>query len=129
MDLIRFIFACFGIFANTIICIIRFIFASKYSHKFACKYSFSHTGEYLPQNIRFEKNIRKTLSEFSQSSEFLLAKYSHTSEYSVAKYSHTSEYSLASIHILANIRELQYIGEGFTNLRPQLIFIFLKIFA
>jgi hypothetical protein len=46
--------------------IIRFIFASKYSHKFEYKKSiccktnkFSHTGEYLLQNIRFDANYRK----------------------------------------------------------------------
>ncbi len=61
-----------------------FIFASKYSHRFAYKYSiwckkhvavyicfranirwrFSHTGENLLKNIRLAANIRKTLSEF-----------------------------------------------------------------
>ncbi len=51
--------------------IIRFIFASKYSHKFVYKYSiwckmntFSHTGDHLLQNIGFEAIIRKTWNEF-----------------------------------------------------------------
>jgi hypothetical protein len=94
MDLIRFNFACFVIFKKTqffCICIIRFRFASNYSHKFAYEYlilwkkihvnanihfrvnihfranicfTFSHTGKYSLQNICFEANIHKTCSEF-----------------------------------------------------------------
>jgi hypothetical protein len=80
MDLIRFIFASFGILANNIYS--RFIFSSKYSHRLSNKYSkyahvaanirfranthlgFSHTGEYLLQNIRKDlQKMRKYLAD------------------------------------------------------------------
>jgi hypothetical protein len=58
--------------------IICFIFASKYSHKFAYKYSiwcktntFSHTSEYSLQKICFEANIRNTFAHFTFKRIFL----------------------------------------------------------
>ncbi len=64
--------------------IVCFMFASKCSHKFACKY--------LLQNIHFEAIIFKNLSEF------------HIQANICKQISHTSECSLANIYILANIR-------------------------
>jgi hypothetical protein len=37
----------------------------------------SHTGEYLLQNIRFEANIRKTLSEFHIEANIRWQKFTH----------------------------------------------------
>jgi hypothetical protein len=80
MDCICFTFACFGILANTIYSHHLLLFASKYSHKFACEYGFhvkkvhvwvgvcfganilfifSHSGECLPQNIRLKQIFAK----------------------------------------------------------------------
>ncbi len=122
MDLNRCIFACF-LYSQTllirVICIIRFIFASKYLHKFACKYSFSRNGDYLLQNIRLEANIRKTLSEYHIQANISQQIFTYK-RIIACKYSHTSEYSLS---IASN-----YIRKAFSSLRPQLIFVFL-IFA
>ncbi len=71
MSLIRFIFACFGIFANRIyshhLLQIRFkIFAQIRTQIFDLmqnKY-IPHTGDYSFQDIRLKANIRKSLSKF-----------------------------------------------------------------
>jgi hypothetical protein len=83
-----------------IIRIIRFIFASEYSPKFAYKYSiwcktntFSHTGEYLFQNISFEANIRKSWSEFYIQANIRLKIFANKRIFS-CKYSQSSEFSL-----------------------------------
>jgi hypothetical protein len=93
---------------------IRFIFASKYSHKFAYKYSiwcksntFYHTGEYSLQDIRFKANIRKSLSEFHIQANICLKILAYKRIFA-CKYSHTSDFLL---HIASN-----YKGKPFTIL-------------
>ncbi len=113
-DLTRFIFPCFGIFANTIysnhLLHIRLI----YSHRLAQKYSiwckkymlqwkkislqieysliiFSHTGEYCFKIFVEKRIFAKLYANFTFKRIF------------DCKYSQTSEYSLANIPIPANI--------------------------
>ncbi len=123
MDLIRFIFACFGIFANTIYLHhslqnvrsdsytnIWFDAKNKYvagNIRFRANicWRFSHTGEYLLQNICLEANIRKTLSELHIQVNFRLQ---------TIAYKQTSEYSL---YVASN-----YLEKPFISLKPQLIF-------
>jgi hypothetical protein len=100
--------------------IIHFIFASKYSHKFECKYSiccktntFSHTGEYLLQNISLEANVRKTLSEFHIQANTRIQTNIRLQLFAykrifACKYSHTTEFSFC---IASN-----YKGQPFTIL-------------
>jgi hypothetical protein len=94
MDLIRFIFACFGIFENTIysnhslhirfkifaqirIQLFNFIqkihVAENIRSRANIRLRFSYTGEYLVQNIRLVANIHKTLCEFHIQANFSLA--------------------------------------------------------
>jgi hypothetical protein len=115
MDLVRFIFACEGIFANIIywhhLLHIRFkifaqiriqIFDLMLKKHVAATICFraniclrlSHTGEYLLLNIILEANICKTLSKFHIQANIRSQIFTHS----------TSEYSLANIRIPANIR-------------------------
>jgi hypothetical protein len=89
-----------------------FIFTSKYSHKFACNYSFSHTGEYLHQNICFEVNIHKTLSKL-----YIQA--------NIREQIFTYKQILSCKYLLSIASN--YIGKAFTSLKPQLIFVILNI--
>jgi hypothetical protein len=56
------------------------------------RFTCSHTGEYLLQNIRFEANIRKTLSKFHSQADIQLQKFPYKRKFA-GKYSHTSKYS------------------------------------
>ncbi len=89
MDLIHFIFACFGKSPTPFIRTIRFLFASKYSHVEA-NIRFIAKSEYSLQNIRFEANIRKTSSKFHIQVDIRLQIFAK------------SEYPLANMRILAN---------------------------
>jgi hypothetical protein len=78
------LFAWIGISANTIYSHhslhIRFKIFSKFEFKYSicCKTNtFSRTGEYLLQNIRFEANIRKTLCKFHIQANIRLQIYSY----------------------------------------------------
>ncbi len=92
MDLIRFIFACFGIFANTTYLHLSLhIFPSKYSHKSPIwcktnicwrKYSLQskyllRIFSYLLQKIIFEANIHKIWSEFNIQVNIRLQIFTH----------------------------------------------------
>ncbi len=81
------------------ICIIRLIFASKYSHKFAYKYSFD------PKQIYFLTLAHICFKIFVLKQIFASLEVNFTFKRIFArKYSHTSEYSLANIRIPVNIR-------------------------
>jgi hypothetical protein len=82
IDLIRFIFACFGIFANTI---------------------YSHHSLHIRFNIFAQICMQIFIFSYWR---IFASKYSLWSEYSqnCKRISHTSEYSLENIRILANIR-------------------------
>jgi hypothetical protein len=128
MDRIRFIFAGFGIFANTIYLHHSLIFPSKYLHKLHVKirfdakmihveanicfranilFIFSHTSKYLLQNFRFEANFCKTLREFHIQANICLQILAYKGIFA-CKYSHTSKFLLS---IASN-----YLG------KPQLMF-------
>jgi hypothetical protein len=111
MDLIRLIFACFGIFANIIYLHhslhTRFgIFAQIRIPIFDFMQKI-----HVAANIRFRANIclrffsswRIFASKYSFRSEYSqqFKRISHSGEYLLAKYSHTSEYSLVNIRIPA----------------------------
>ncbi len=132
MDLVRFIFACSGIFANTIywhhLLHIRFkIFAQIRIQIFdlmlkihvAANICFraniclrlSHTGE---PNICLEANICKTLIKFHIQANICLQIFTHsTSEYSLAIFAYQQIFAMVASN---------YLGQSFTSLRPQLIF-------
>jgi hypothetical protein len=89
MDLIRFIFACFGIFANTIYSHHSFLFASKYSQKFEYKYSIcckTHTFLILA-NICFKIFVLKQIIAKLKANFTLKRKFD-------GKNSHTRKFSL-----------------------------------
>jgi hypothetical protein len=116
IDLIRFIFSCFGIFANTIYYLhIRYkIFLqirveANICFRASIRFTFSHTGEYSFQNICFDANICKASREFHICLQIFAYKWIF-----ICKYSHTGKYSLC---IASN-----YIGKPLTSLRPHLIF-------
>jgi hypothetical protein len=72
--------------------------------------TFSHTGEYLLQNLRFEANSCKTLSEFHIQANIGLQTFVYKQIFA-CKYLHT-------IECLLRIAS-KYIGKHFTSLRPQ----------
>ncbi len=94
--------------------IIRFIFASKYSHKFEYKYSiccktntFSQLANICFKLFRLEANVRKTLSEFHIQANIRLQIFANKRIFA-CKYSHTTEFSFC---IASN-----YKGQPFTIL-------------
>jgi hypothetical protein len=108
MDLIRFIFACFGIFANTIYSHhslhIRFkkfaqirihmidlmqkiLVASNIHLRANIRLRFAYTGECLLQNIGLEAKFAQLYADLTFKRIF------------ASKYSQTSEYSLANIRL------------------------------
>jgi hypothetical protein len=124
MDLIRFIFACFGKFANTIHSHhIRFrIFAQIHRQIFdlicknTCCSAYSLQSEY---SLKIYSYWRMFASKYSFISEYLQ---------NFQRISHSNEYSLANIGIQANILKQIFPYQRifatycFTSLRPQLIF-------
>jgi hypothetical protein len=90
--------------------------------------SYSHISVHANIHFLILANFCFKICEFHISANICMwifaCKYSHTREYTLriaCKYSHTREYSL---RIASN-----YIGKAFTSLRPQLIFVVLKIFT
>jgi hypothetical protein len=116
MDLIRFIFTCFGIHIRQ-----HNLFASFASYSLQNIRTNSHANIQLLQNIRFEADICKTLSELHIQTNMRKQIFTYKRVFA-CKYSHTSEYLLCI--------DSNYIGKAFTSLRPQLIFAsYLLIFT